>query len=178
MTLKHFELSDSESVIELFEQVFTDSENADEGKVIAGLVRNLITTTNPEELIGFVAMSDGEIIGCIFLSSVYLANNASAFILSPVAIKTTEQGKGIGQKLINFGLEHLKTKNVGLVLTYGDPNFYSKTGFQWLSEDVIQAPFKLTFPEGWLAQSLNGREIESVEGRSKCVPALSQQHYW
>lgn len=65
-----------------------------------------------------------------------------AFILSPVAIATSEQGTGIGQQLINYGLDHLKSLKVSLVFTYGDPNYYSKTGFNHIADSIVKAPFE------------------------------------
>lgn len=75
-------------------------------------------------------------------------------MLSPVAVATNEQGKGVGQKLINHGVSYLNVNNTDLLLTYDEPNYYSKVVFNPISENVVSAPFKLTQPEGWLAQSL------------------------
>ena len=41
-----------------------------------------------------------------------------------------------------MGLNELKKRSVSVAVTYGDPSFYSKVGFQALSENVIQAPPK------------------------------------
>ena len=101
-----------------------------------------------------------------------------AFILSPVAISTSVQGSGIGQQLINYGLNQLKSLSVNLVFTYGDPNYYSKTGFKQISESIMKAPFELSQPEGWLAQPLDSNPIKATQGATKCVEALSDQKYW
>lgn len=178
MQLSLFKAEDKLAVIDLFTQVFSASEGKSEGKLIGELVSNLISTTAPDDLFIFVASADENIIGCIFFSRMFLPNNQRAFILSPVAITTSEQGKGIGQKLISFGIDHLKKQDIELLFTYGDPNFYSKVGFLQISEDVIKAPLKLTYPEGWLAQSLTETDIEKIEGATQCVDALSDQRYW
>lgn len=176
-----FSLLDSnyyEDVIELFTSAFSDSEGKDEGNIIGKLVSELITTTSIQDLFGFVAFSHGKIIGCIFFSRLTVPNEVKAFILSPVAVATANQRKGIGQKLISFGLEHLKGIDVDLVFTYGDPKFYSKTGFKHISEEYVKAPLKLTYPEGWLGQSLSSIPIEAGSGTTYCVEALSKQEYW
>jgi len=100
------------------------------------------------------------------------------FILSPVAVKTDQQGKGIGQKLLKHGLDEIRNNGVQVAMTYGDPNYYSKVGFQQISEDFAQAPFKLTYPEGWLAQSLTGQSLEPILGASSCVAALNDPSIW
>jgi len=90
-------------------------------------------------------------------------------MLAPVAVTTQHQGKGVGQALINYGLQELKNRSVAVVITYGDPSFYSKVEFQALSEAVIQAPLKLSMPEGWLGQSLTEEPIPTINERPTCV---------
>lgn len=77
-----------------------------------------------------------------------------AFILSPVAVSTDVQGKGVGQALIRYGLDHLKSLGVELVFTYGDPGYYSKVGFEQITEAIVKAPWPLSQPIGWLALAL------------------------
>jgi len=36
----------------------------------------------------------------------------------------------------------------------------------------------LTYPEGWLAQSLLSDEIQPILGNSHCVEALNKAEYW
>jgi putative acetyltransferase len=178
MELSLFNSSQAQEVIELFTEVFSASENESEGQIIGSLVSDLIATTEPEDLIGCVAVSNNRIVGCIFYSRFVVPNDEVAFMLSPVAISTSVQATGIGQQLINYGCNHLKSLNVDLAFTYGDPNYYSKTGFNQISEDVVRAPFELSQPEGWLAQSLDGNSIKAMQGETKCVEAFSDQKYW
>ena len=178
MKLFLFDSSQSKEVIGLFTKVFSASESEKEGKLIGNLVSNLIVTTDPQDLIGFVATNSDDIVGSIFFSRLVLPSEQVAFILSPVAVATNQQGKGIGQQLINFGISHLKSQGVNLVFTYGDPNFYSRVGFSPISENIVKAPLKLTYPEGWLAQSLDGVPIKAIKGTTHCVDALNDQKYW
>ena len=146
--------------------------------MIGQLVDDLISTTAPEELWGYVCSNDDEVLACILFTPLILPSGRSTFILSPVAVTTREQGKGIGQKLISYGLEQLKQRNVEVVVTYGDPRFYSKVGFEQISEDIIKAPLTLSYPHGWLAQSLMGNRIVPEIGETMCVSALDHQRYW
>ena len=165
-------------VQKLFINVFTNSEGKAEGELIGNLVFELQNTTKPEDIFCFVAKDDKNIIGCIFFSRLKFDTQINAFILSPVAVATHYQNQGIGQKLIKFGINHLKKNHVELLFTYGDPKFYAKVGFKNISEDIVKAPLKLTYPEGWLAQSLVGQHIEPIRGNSTCVKALNNQQYW
>ena len=178
MELSQFNPSQSQEVIELFTEVFSASEGETEGQNIGDLVSDLIASTATQDLVGFVAISGNRIVGSIFFSRLVVPCKKIAYILSPVAIATNVQRKGIGQKLINYGISHLKSLTVDLLFTYGDPNFYSKLGFKPISESIVKAPFKLTYPEGWLAQSLDGSSIKAMKGASHCVEALDDQKYW
>jgi predicted N-acetyltransferase YhbS len=178
MKFSLFNESKSQEVIEFFKRVFSASEGEAEGQVIADFVANLIATTAPQDLIGFIAEEDEIVVGCIFFSRLTVSSGQVAFILSPVAVSTDVQGTGIGQNLIKYGLDHLKSLNVNLAFTYGDPSYYSKTGFEQINESVVKAPCPLSQPIGWLAQSLDGQVIQPMDGPTQCVGALNDPGLW
>ena len=178
MQFSPFTYSQSPKVVSLFTEVFINAEGGEEGALIAALVSDLIETTAAADLLGFVAQDEGVIVGSIFFSRLILSSGQSSFILSPVAVATACQGQGIGQQLINCGIDDLKTKDIDIVVTYGDPRFYSKVGFKSIGEDVIKAPLVLSQPKGWLAQSLNNKVIIKPADASQCVAALNHQKYW
>jgi len=162
----------------IYTKTFSDSEGQSEGKVIGELVYNMLIKTNKNELYCFVVEDNEKVVGAIIFTKITFGNDVNAFILSPVAINTEHQGKGIGQKLINFGIETLKSDGVELLFTYGDPNYYSKVGFKQTTEEQIKAPQALSFPHGWLCQSLISENIPSIKGGSFCVEALNKAEYW
>lgn len=167
------------SVLEnLFVSVFTESENEQEGNLVGKLAKDLMITTDSSDLYGFVAIEKEQIVGAILFSRVTFENDINAFILAPVAVATDFQSRGIGQALINYGLQQMKQSGVKLVISYGDPNFYSKVGFQQISQETIQPPFELSLPHGWIAQSLTDDPIEKMPGRCSCVEALENPVYW
>lgn len=178
MKFSLFDPARGEDVIGLVTEVFTASAGETEGRDIGNLVSDLITKTPSQDLIGCIASDVEDIVGCIFFSRFIVPNGQIAFIMSPVAIATSVQGTGIGQQLINFGLDYLKSHDVALVFTYGDPAFYSRTGFRQIKEDVVTAPFMLSQPIGWQVQPLDGSAVQAMRGSTKCVEALSDQKYW
>ena len=178
MNFELYELDRAHEVKALFTDVFSESEGKKEGELIGNLALQLQETSDPDDIYGFIARDGETIAGCIFFTRITFEDPVNAFILSPVAIATKYQGQGAGQKLITFGIDYLRNQNVELVFTYGDPDFYSRTGFRTITEDIAKAPFKLTYPQGWLAQSLVGDRIDPLEGTPTCVSALNRQQYW
>jgi putative acetyltransferase len=168
----------TEEIRSLFTTVFSDSEGPSEGLLIGNLAYDLMTETDRKDLRGFVAVQDGKVIGCIFFSRLTFGSDVCAFILSPVAVHTDHQGEGIGQQLITYGMGRLRDEGVELVMTYGDPNFYAKVGFHPVKEETLKAPLPLTYPGGWLGQSLTSDSVEPIAGRPSCVEALSKPEYW
>lgn len=164
---------------ELFLTTFTTSEGVNEGKVIERFVTDLIETTDDRDLFSFSAYEASMLVGCIFFSRLtYMDDKRTVFIMSPVAVRTSRQNRGIGKKLIAFGLDRLRLNGIDVVFTYGDPNFYSRVGFRHVTESLARAPFGLTQPEGWLAQSLTKAELETLIGTPVCVNALNKPELW
>jgi putative acetyltransferase len=178
MNHKILDKNSQEEVTSLFRSVFTSSEGEKEGSLIANLVSELSSGTDNQEIICFGTYEQESIIGSIFFTRLRFNEAIQVYMLAPVAISTRHHGKGVGQALISYGLKELKNRSVAVVITYGDPSFYSKVGFQSLSENVIQAPLKLSMPEGWLGQSLTEEPIPTINERPTCVKEFNDPVYW
>lgn len=169
----------TDTITELFNATFAASEGADEGDLVAGLARDLLTTTPDDDLRVFFVEDGGKPIGCIIFSRLrYTEDDRTVFLLSPVAVATAHQRKGVGQALLKHGLDALKAEDVNVVFTYGDPAYYGKVGFQPVTEGIAKAPCPLSMPHGWLAQTLDGRPLTPLQGGARCVPALNNPAYW
>ncbi|MEJ2405273.1 MAG: N-acetyltransferase [Candidatus Thiodiazotropha sp.] len=165
-------------VTELFTSVFASSEGEKEGVLIGNLSSELALSIDNEETICFGVYENESLIGSIFFTRLTFTSSVQVYMLAPVAVSTEFQGKGIGQALINYGLNELKKRSVSIAVTYGDPSFYSKVGFHALSEKVIQAPLQLSMPFGWLGQSLTGEPIPTISERPVCVKEFNDPVYW
>ena len=170
--------SKQKEIEELFTSVFTSSEGEKEGKLIGDLSSQLASNIDNTEIICIGVYEDRRLIGSIFLTRLQFSKPIQVYMLAPVAVSAEYQGKGIGQALINYGLDELKRRSANVAVTYGDPSFYSKVGFQTLSENVIQAPLKLSMPFGWLGQSLTGEPIPTINERPMCVKEFNDPVYW
>ncbi len=178
MNHKILDKNKQNEVTSLFTSVFTLSEGEDEGRLIGNLASKLSSGTDNSEIVCFGTYEKELIIGSIFFSRLRFTETIQVYMLAPVAVRKEQQGKGIGQALINFGLDELKNRSVDVAITYGDPSYYSKVGFRFLSESVIQAPLKLSMPEGWLGQSLTGKPIPTINERPTCVKEFNDPAYW
>lgn len=169
----------AQDLVDLFKVAFTASEGADEGAVIAALVRSQLAETPTDDMHIFIADDEDGLLGaCVFTRMTYARDDRTVFLLSPVAVMPERQGQGIGQKLLREALNVLRDASVDVAMTYGDPNFYQKVGFRPVSEQEAPPPFRLQFPHGWQGQSLTDRPWSALRGSSSCVPALSDPAFW
>ena len=162
-----------------FRDIFSSSEGPAEGELIGSLVRRLVSATPSEDVWTFVAREGGELAGAIIFSRLRFEQEAKTIVvLGPVAVATARQGKGIGQTLIAYGLAELRSAGVEIAVTYGDPGFYGKVGFEPMSEADVPAPYPLQYPEGWLAQSLTDSPLAPLHGPSRPVKAFEDPVFW
>jgi len=178
MEHKILDTSSQKEITDLFTSTFTASEGEEEGLLIGKLASQLSSKIDNREIIGLGIYDKTVLIGSIFFTRLQFDEPILVYMLAPVAVNTEHHGKGVGQTLIKYGLNELKRRLVEIVVTYGDPAFYSKVGFHSLSEEIIQAPLKLSMPEGWLGRSLTNKPIEAIKGRPKCVEAFNDPAYW
>lgn len=178
MNFRILDKESKEEVASLFTSVFSSSEGEQEGRRIGSLASALAARIDNQEIICIGAYTAGELIGAIFFTRLRFDEPVAAFMLSPVAVGTARQGRGVGQALIRFGLDELKSRSATLVVTYGDPAFYAKVGFQMVSEDVIQAPLPLSMPEGWLGHPLSRETFPVLKSRPACVQEFDNPAYW
>lgn len=130
--------------LELVETVFTDYENAKEGKLVRALVeeiRSMDTYIPVLELI-MVDETDSPIGYCMF-SRFRLEGKYEnvLLLLSPVAVKTALQRQHISRELIEYGFERARELGYQAVIVEGNPINYRSRGF------VTSEPFGITAHE-------------------------------
>jgi len=168
-----------DAIATLFAKTFTASEGAEEGRLIGALARNLLATTPAADLAVFTAEEAGAIQGCIvFTRLAFPEDPRKVWLLSPVAVATDRQGRGIGQALLRNGLDTLRERGADVAVTYGDPAYYGKVGFRPVGVEAVRPPQPLSMPQGWLAQALTGGTLSPLQGPSHCAPALDDPAYW
>lgn len=166
-------------LVELFRSTFAASEGEAEGDAIAKLVTDLLATADTEDIRVCLAVDNDIVIGCIMFTRLrYREDDRTVFMMAPVAVATAHHRKGIGQKLIGYGLGLMREEGVDVVVTYGDINYYAKTGFALISQTSARPPLPLQYPQGWLGQALSGGPMPVLVGPSTCVEAFNDPAYW
>lgn len=167
------------ALTDLFATTFEDAEGPEEGQVIGGLVSDLVSDTPKVDIRVFRAEQDGAIIAAaIFTSLSFPQDPNRVVLLSPMAVATAHQRKGIGQALLRHALHALREGGADVAITYGDPEYYKRVGFQPITEAQAAAPLPLSMPQGWLGQSLTGTDMPKLVGASRCVEALHRKDVW
>ena len=159
--------------------VHQDAFDQSEGEIVSQLAINLLEDKTALPILSLVAEQDREIIASIIFSSLSIEGfeGVSAYILGPLAVIKISQKNGIGTQLINKGLEILKERGAEIVLVYGDPNYYIRTGFK--AGHNLKPPYKLEYPvEAWMAQEFVEGILLNTKGKVRCASSLSSPEYW
>ena len=165
-------------LVSLFTSTFSESEGLAEGQALGRLSAELADAIDEPDICCFGACTGEALVGAIFFSALHFKKPISVYMLSPVAVGTAYQRQGIGHTLIEFGLNELRKRRVSVVVTYGDPAFYSTLAFSPLSEETLKAPMTLSMPEGWQGLNLKGGEIATVAGQPACAKPFQNSAYW
>ena len=160
-------------------KVHLNAFDKSEGETVSQLAIDLLEDKTALPILSLVAEQDNEIVGNVIFSSVNIegVDGVSAYILAPLAVKRLAQRSGIGTQLINKGLETLKERGAEIVLVYGDPDYYMRTGFK--AEHDLKPPHKLKYPEeAWMAQELVEDILTKTQGMVQCASSLNSPDYW
>ncbi|MDG4897040.1 MULTISPECIES: N-acetyltransferase [unclassified Mesorhizobium] len=96
----------------------------------AGLVDALVT--GGDAVVELVAEEDGQVVGHILFSRLYVQNGGKRFAavaLAPLAVEPSFHGTGIGGALILEAHVRLKEAGETLAVVLGDPTYYGRFGY-------------------------------------------------
>jgi putative acetyltransferase len=168
-----------DAIVDLFVTSFTAAEGEDEGRLIGGLVRDLLADTPAADIHVFRAEENGQLIAAAVLTRLRFPEDGRLVVLlSPMAVTPRRQRQGVGRSLLVHALEALGSEGVEVAVTYGDPRYYGRIGFTHLTEEQARPPLPLSMPHGWLGRSLTPGPIPRLQGASICVAALNRADIW
>lgn len=167
---------DAEKIQAVYWAAFDDSERV----LVANLAISLLSVKSTPETLNLIAEKKGVIVGHIAFSpfKINKKSNSYGYILAPLGVKPEEQKRGIGTKLIEFGMQNLHKMGVGVVLVYGDPNYYSRFGFNTEVAELYKPPFTLKYPFGWQGIKLLEENLVDIPTKISCVESLNNPQYW
>ena len=156
--------------LDLVETVFTDSECAENGKLVRSLVEEIRSKRwyLPELELVMVDEADA-VIGYVNFARFHLGGKYAneLLLLSPVAVKTQLQRQHISKELIEYGFERARELGYKAVIVEGNPMNYRNRGF------VTSAPFGITAhesvglpaPECLMVKALVPGGLEGIHGQ-------------
>ena len=176
MKINFAQATDLNSIQTVIETAFSDEEN----KSICELAANLLKETTNPPIKSLVTTLDDQAVGYVSYSPIFLKSDStiSGYILAPLTVSPKHQKQGVGSSLINFGIDMLTKEGVGVLLVYGDPEYYGRFGFKEEIGRSFVPPYPLEYPFGWTGMMLNGAEPPDAPVTFDCVAALSKPDLW
>ena len=156
---------------ELVEAVFTDHENAEEGKLVRRLVEEIRSKRFylPELELVMVDSDSDAVIGYVMFSRFHLDGKYEdeLLILTPAAVKTALQRQHISKELIEYGFERAKELGYKAVIVEGNPMNYRNRGFVTSADYGITAHESVGLPavECLMVKELIPGGLEGIHGQ-------------
>jgi putative acetyltransferase len=135
---------------------------------------NLVDALRDEAavLASLVAEIDGHVVAHILFSRMWIetaGERIPAVALAPVAVLPEHQRRGIAGKLIERGLDLLRSEGERIVIVLGEPEYYSRFGFSTQKACDLASPFP---PEAYMALELHARALDGVRGKVRYSAAF------
>lgn len=157
------------STLELVEAVFTDHENAEEGRLVRRLVEEIRSKKYYLPELELIMVEDGEAIGYVMFSRFHLEGkyDHELLIQTPVAVKTALQRQHISKALIEYGFEKAWEMGYKAVIVEGNPMNYRSRGFVTSADYGITAheSVGLPAPECLMVKALVPGGLEGIRGQ-------------
>lgn len=175
MQIRQATIDDAEIIKNVHLQAFENSE----AQMVSDFAVNLLNENHPVKIISLVAVENNEIAGHTAFSPVFFENTNEHFgyILAPLAVSPKFQKNKIGSSLVKYGLDAISNMGAFIVFVYGDPQYYSRFGFDTDQAKNFIPPYALAFPDGWHALKLNSADFHEG-GTITCVDSLNDPNLW
>lgn len=157
------------SSLELIQTVFTEHENADEGKLVRALVEEIRSLPSYIPALELIAVDENdEVVGYAMMSGFHLNGNYKdrLLILTPVGVKTALQRRHISKMLIEYGFEKAIQMGYEAVIVEGNPANYRSRGFVTSSDHGIVPGRSVHLPsiECLMVRELKAGALDTIKG--------------
>ena len=137
-----------QSSLELVEQVFTDHEGADEGRLVRSLVEEIRSKKYYLPELELLMLQDGEPVGYVMFSRFPIEGRYDDRLvhLGPAVVRTDLQRQHICRDLIGHGFRRAAELGFTAALVEGNPANYRARGFKTSAEYGIVAGPRVHLP--------------------------------
>ena len=94
-----------------------------------------------------------------------------------VKVDVVEKSTSTREEIIKAESADEAKQKVDLLMTYGDPSYYTKSGFKKTNISLIPAPYKLSQPIGWLVNKISSKRLK-IKSKPKCVLPFRNKKLW
>lgn len=154
--------------LELVEQVFTDHENAAEGRLVRALVEEIRRKEYYLPELELLMLEDGEIIGYVMFSRFHIEGKYTdrLVILTPAAVRGDRQRQGVSRELIEYGFRKAAEMGFTAAMVEGDPRNYRSRGFNTSARHGIVAGPNIHLPheDCLMVAELTPGGLEGIQG--------------
>jgi len=129
----------------------------------AGLIERL--RSEGVVLASLIAEMQDRTVGHILFSRMWIdtmAGAVPAVALAPMAVLVEYQRQGIGQQLVQHGLDLLRGQREQIVIVLGHPDYYPRFGFSVEKARCLESPFP---PEAFMAMELVPGALAGIQGK-------------
>jgi len=149
-------------------QVHLLNEQAFEQPAEANIVDKLRLSC--PKYLSLVAEDDQKIVGHILFTPVVIKHqhsNIQGMGLAPMAVSPDRQKQGIGSRLVEKGLEILKSQNCPFVIVLGHPDYYPRFAFERASKYGLVSQWEGVPDEAFMVMVMDKNVLEGVSGVAK-----------
>ena len=155
--------------LDFVEKVFTDSENAENGRLVRNLVAEIRSGKYYVPELDLIMVNEhGEIMGHVMFSRFHIEGryDRELLILTPMSVKTELQRQHISKDLIEYGLQKARDMGYRLCMVEGNPMNYRARGFVTSADYGIFAHESVGLPhvDCLMIQELVPGALEGVHG--------------
>ncbi len=155
--------------LDLIEEVFTEYDSPEEGKMVRRLVEEIRAKKYYIPQLELIMVNEERaVIGYAMFSGFHLEGKyeEELLILTPVAVKTQLQRQHISKGLIEYGFEKAKKLGYQAVLVEGNPKNYASRGFRPSYTVGIEAgpKIKLPHPDCLMVKELEEGALKKISG--------------
>lgn len=148
----------------------------EEGPLVAKLAEDFLLR---KDSISISIEEDGSIVGNVIFSPFRFEDcpERKYFLLAPLGVSPEYQGKGIGKRLIEKGVKHLKSLGGEAIFVLGEPAYYPLRGFK---ATPLLSPYSelMKAPEAWMVLEIKEGGVRGLKGRSIASPPIMKEMFW